>query len=107
MSEHPGKAYTAGDTGLVSHDVEPPERFAYRIRGVQPDDLWDAEVVEFVTGSEPETLERLRVLADEIRARDATLRLAVLEEAARACRSEDDARAVRDLKCRPSPASTS
>lgn len=106
MSEKPEHEYGAGDTGLVSHDVEPAERFAYRIRGVTPDDLWDAEIVEFVTGAAPETPEGLLKLADTIRARDATLRLAVLEEAARACSSADDARAVRELKRRPAPATS-
>lgn len=105
MSEKPKREYGAGDTGLVSHDVEPPERFAFRIRGVTPDDLWDAEVAELVTGSAPEMPEGLLKLADTIRARDATLRLAVLEEAARACSSEADARAVRDLKRRQVPTS--
>lgn len=106
MSEKPGREYGSGGTELVSHDVEPPERFAYRLRGVTADDLWDAEVVEFVTGSAPELPDGLRKLAESIRARDATLRMAVLEEAARACSSEADARAVRDLKRRPGPATS-
>ena len=47
-----------------------------------------------------------RELVEAIGFRDATLRLAVLEEAARVCHSAEDARAIRDLKRRPSLATS-
>jgi len=87
MSEQPEREHGTDDTGLVSHVVETPEEFVLRVANQCEGPAFDLLVTAAPEGLK--SLERDGVeLAAELAKRDVILCLAVLEEAARARRSE-------------------